>query len=321
MGAPVMNKTVKFFQKLVFHAQNSYEPKHTPAERTLDDGRILLNDIRYGTQYPNSYLDVYLSPVEAVKHPTLIYVHGGGYTWGKKEDYSVTTSNKGIGRFFSGLSRSGYHIVSIDYAFAPEHLYPTPILQLTEAVSFLKSNPKLGLDLSSVSFGGDSAGGQMIGQFINIQINDDYARELDIPQVLPKDSIKAAVFFSGLLDLEKFGVTHSKVTDKLFSKCGYAYFNTDRLEGNRNCIQASVIEHAASAFPPSFLSDGNTGSFYDQARSFSEKLTRLGVRNELLLHPIERVKLGHGYETADSPQAVETQQRAIDFLKSVIQIQ
>ncbi len=90
------------------------------------------------------------------------------------------------------------------------------------------------------------------------------------------------------------------------------------LEGNSDCIQASVIEHATSAFPPSFLSDGNSGSFYDQARAFSEKLTCLGVHNELLLYPFERAKLGHGYETTDSPQAVEAQQRAIDFLKSTL---
>ncbi len=313
-----MNRTIKFFQKLVFHAQNSYEPKHTPEKRVLDDGRILLSDIRYGSKYPNSFLDVYLSPFEAAKHPTLIYVHGGGYTWGKKEDNSVTTTDHGLGRFFNGLSRLGYDIVSINYAFAPEYRYPTPLLQLTEAVSFLKSNTELGLDLSSVSFGGDSAGGQLIGQFINLQVNDEYAQELNIPQTLPKDSIRAAAFFSGLLDLEQFGVTHVKAIDRLFSKCGYAYFNTDRLEGNPDCIQASVIAHATPAFPPSFLSDGNNGSFYDQARAFSEKLNALGVRNELLLYPIEAAKLGHGYETTDSPQAVEAQQRAIDFLKSTL---
>lgn len=313
-----MNRTIRFFQKAVFRAKNSFEPKKQPGESTLSDGRVLFNDICYGDSYPNSFLDVYLSPVEAACHPTFIYLHGGGYTWGKKEDYTVTSSDKGEGEFFSMLSKDGWNIVSIDYAFAPEYCYPTPLSQIAQAIGFLKENVKLGLDLSHVAFGGDSAGGQLIGQFINIQTNDAYAREMGMMPVLSKGAIKAAVFFSGLLDLERFGVTHFPITDKLFSKCGYAYFNTHELAGNKGCIQADVIRHATSAFPPSFISDGNNGTFYDQASDFSKRLTELGVKNELVLYPASEAKLGHGYETGDSPQAKTTKQRAIRFLQELM---
>ena len=145
-----MNKTVKLFQKHIFRVKNTYEPENQPGKRVLDDGRVLLNDIRYGNDYPNSYLDVYLSPAEIPVHPVLFYVHGGGYTWGTKEDYSADSSEKGMGFFFSRLSRMGFHVVSVNYAYAPEYPYPTPIRQLTQAIDFLKSNTELLLHFGSL---------------------------------------------------------------------------------------------------------------------------------------------------------------------------
>lgn len=310
-----MNKTIKFFQKVVFHARNSYEPTASSQKITLNDGRLLIKNICYGKQYPNSFLDVYLSPAENTIHPTFIYVHGGGYTWGTKDDYKPTSPDHGLGVFFNGLNNLGFHIVSINYAYAPEYTYPTPIIQISQAVEFLKSNSELGLNLNCVAFGGDSAGGQLIGQLINIQTNKKYAKDLNIPPVLSSESIKAAVFFSGLLDLERFGVTYNKVTDRLFSKCGYAYFNTNALPKNPQCIQASILNHATVDFPPCFISDGNHGTFFEQAGDFSKKLNELGVANELILHPKSTARLAHGYEVADSPQACETKRLALEFLR------
>ena len=289
-----MNKTIKFFQKIVFHAHNSYEPTTSPQKITLNDGRLLIKNICYGNQYPNSFLDVYLSPAENIIHPTFIYVHGGGYTWGTKDDYKPASPEQGLGLFFNGLNKLGFHIVSINYAYAPEYTYPTPIIQLSQAIEFLKTISELSLNINCTAFGGDSAGGQLIGQLLNIQTNKEYAEELSIPSVLSPESIKAAVFFSGLLDLERFGVTYNKITDKLFSKCGYAYFNTDTLPGNPQCIRASIINHATLEFPPCFISDGNHGTFFEQAGDFS--------------------KLGHGYEVSDSPQATKTKRLALEFL-------
>ena len=309
---------LRFMQKNIFHVSNSDQPKLAPGKKVLDDGRVYCNDIRYGEEYPNSFLDIYYSPVEAERHPTLFYIHGGGYSWGTKEDYFADSSDRGMGVFFSGVSKLGYNIVSVNYAFLPEHLYPTPIRQVSQAINFLKSANDLKIDMEHVAFGGDSAGAQIAGQFINIQINPSYAQEMGIAPVLPKEAIIALTSFSGLLDPERFGVTHHPIIDILFAKCGCAYYQTKELLGNADCRQSSVIAYATADFPPSFISDGNNGTFYDQASDFSKRLTELGVKNELVLYPSSEAILGHGYETADSPQAKATKQRAIRFLQELM---
>jgi hypothetical protein len=39
-------------------SQNSYEPRNAPTERLGDNGVRYVNDLEYGTEFPNSHLDI-----------------------------------------------------------------------------------------------------------------------------------------------------------------------------------------------------------------------------------------------------------------------
>lgn len=85
----------------------------------------------------------------AAARPTLFYVHGSGYTWGNK----FTNGNKaGFAWYFERFVKAGYSIVSIDYAFAPEYHYPTPVPQIGEAICFLREHPEYSISLNEVVF-------------------------------------------------------------------------------------------------------------------------------------------------------------------------
>ena len=77
---------IKFMQKnMMGGAGNYYEPKENIINE-IEAGTIISN-IEYGTEYPNSYLDIYLTDVGSPEEaPTYIFFHGGGYVWGDKQE-------------------------------------------------------------------------------------------------------------------------------------------------------------------------------------------------------------------------------------------
>lgn len=298
-----------------FLAENSFEPQNKLKTDKLQDGRSLISDIKYGETYPNSYLDIYLcKDSKIVKHPTFFYVHGGGYTWGDKKDGDPNGEGRGFGWYFREILNAGYNIVSMNYAFAPEYPYPTPVLQMGEAVHFLQSHGnEYGVDMSEVILSGGSAGGQLIGQFANIQTNIPYAEKMKITPVLEKGTIKGMVLSSALLNPERFGKTEYFLSDYLFTKCGQAYFKCRRLLGNSKAIQADVIRNVTEDFPPCFISDANTASFSDQAYALKEKMDAFGIRNFLNIYPKNEVKLMHGFEYEDTIYAKENLKKTLEF--------
>ena len=66
---------------------NSFEPLNTPGEGITAAGQYKINDIAYGTEYPNSFLDItYPDENTETDRPTLFYFHGGGFFGGSKCD-------------------------------------------------------------------------------------------------------------------------------------------------------------------------------------------------------------------------------------------
>ena len=78
---------VGMIQKLTYGDKpfNSYEPFYPPMEGGKENGQYLISEINYGTDYPNSFLDI-IYPDENTKEdrPTLFYFHGGGFFAGSK---------------------------------------------------------------------------------------------------------------------------------------------------------------------------------------------------------------------------------------------
>ncbi|MBR3640105.1 MAG: alpha/beta hydrolase, partial [Clostridia bacterium] len=59
---------------------NSYEPYYEPINGLKENGQYLISEIKYDTEYPNSYLDIiYPNGDLTADRPTLIYFHGGGF--------------------------------------------------------------------------------------------------------------------------------------------------------------------------------------------------------------------------------------------------
>lgn len=294
---------------------NSYE---APAmEKTiLEQGHLKISDIEYGKDYPNSYLDVYIVNNDPdVERPTYFFVHGGGWTIGDKK----LKDNF----YYEQMLDAGYNVVSINYALSPEYTYPVPLQQMSQAVEFMQEQGnKYGIDMSTVIFAGSSAGGQIVGQFLNVQTNKAYAKEIGIPSVIPKDAIKAAVLDSAALDLERMGKTKSPVASSnwTFTQFSRNYFQRNHFINGTDeyTEQGNVITHATEHFPPVFIADGNTGTFPDQANDLAAKLSRLGVMNELYLIDKNKARLNHVFMDTYSTYTSDYMKKKLAFLGRIL---
>lgn len=303
----------------MFNAANSWTPSSKQSETILENGHLRINDVPYGTEYPNSFLDIYVSDNnKEIERPTIFYIHGGGYVWGDKMSGDPNGGNGGFADYFAKFLNEGYNLVSVNYVFAPEYLYPTPIIQLSQAVTFLQESGKeYGISMDHVIFAGNSAGGQLAGQLVNVQTNPDYAEQMEISPVIAPEHISAVLFNSSLLDNERFSVTHSPLADWSFWLCGREYFDCGFLKGNAKVIESNVITNVTAQFPPAFISDGNSGTFYDQAKDLHERLDVLGVKNTFNFYDSLVAKLGHDFETGNSVYAEENATLEISFLNAV----
>ncbi|KAK4118872.1 alpha/beta-hydrolase [Parathielavia appendiculata] len=87
------------------------------------------------------------------KLPTLLTIHGGGFTLGQPHD------NDGWNRTFS--KRHGFLVIALDYTKAPMGPFPTAIHDIEALISCVLCDPSLPLDADRVALAGWSAGGNL----------------------------------------------------------------------------------------------------------------------------------------------------------------
>lgn len=316
--------SITFFPKASFSvfktAINAYG-NVTSAERyeeTLENGAKMVANIQYDRVYPNGFLDIYYTATPRSDNPpTLLFIHGGGYANGDK---SSGDPNAGEVDYRDSLAyralNEGYNVVQFNYCLMTEHIFPDAIIQLNSGLKYLKDHAsELKLNMDSVFLSGGSAGGNLAGVMANLQTNADYAKEMGITPALDPDDICGVIFISALLDNSQYGVTHDVAIDYMFYWAGRVYLNTNDIVYDREASRLSnVIDNVSVNFPPSLISDGNSGSFFDQTFMMNARLVELGVDCKLIYYPKTVGVLTHGYEDLGSPYAKITQDRMIEFM-------
>ncbi|MEO8582430.1 MAG: alpha/beta hydrolase [Flavitalea sp.] len=97
-------------------------------------------------------LDFYPNQI-GQKRPCIIVIHGGSWAGGTKEQ---------LPELNSFLAKSGYNVVTINYRLAPQHLFPSPIVDVDVAIKYLQANAdSLHVDAANIVLLGRSAGAQI----------------------------------------------------------------------------------------------------------------------------------------------------------------
>ncbi len=124
----------------------------SPPAPELPSGATVHRDLPYVTRgHPRQVLDLYL-PARGRHLPLIIWVHGGAFRMGSKEDGVPVT-----------YLLDGYAVASINYRLSQHALFPAQIEDCKAAVRWLRTRAaQYGLDPARFGAWGPSAGGHLV---------------------------------------------------------------------------------------------------------------------------------------------------------------
>jgi acetyl esterase/lipase len=220
--------------------------------------RRIAADLAYGPD-PRHRLDLFAPKRINGPLPLMIFVYGGGWHEGTREDYSFA------GRAFAAL---GFLTAVIDYRLVPEVHFPAFVEDCGRAASWLQAQ--------AATYGGDRdrvvLSGHSAGAYNAVTLALDPAR-FGAPGLV--GHIEAVIGLSGPYDFYPFDVRESR----------------DAFANYPEPKQTQPVELVTPAAPPMLLVHGNTDTVVGLYNSvhLAEKLRNAGVPVEERHYP----RMGH----------------------------
>ena len=211
-------------------------------------------------------LDMYQARGQSVPQPTVIYVHGGGWTGGSKETNVLN---------LLPYMEMGWNVVNVEYRLARVSLAPAAVEDCLCALRWVIRNAKeYNVDTSRIVVTGNSAGGHLALTTGMIPASAGLDRECPGPEEL---KVAAIVNWYGITD----------VTDLLdgANRRAYAVAWLGSME-NRKEIAARVspLTYVRPGLPPvlSIQGDADPTVPYSHSVRLHAALEKAGVPNKLI---------------------------------------
>ena len=268
----------------VFFVGNGQKGVPVRAEATSEDLLPVITNctVQTGIPYENDsnpyhVMDVYL-PVGKGPFPAFIYIHGGGWHTGSRDEYNVT------GPFYAERGIAGF---SIDYTLTTDNKtsWPQDIQDVISAIRYVRENAKLyGINPAEIAVMGDSAGGQLAALAGVLQGNESFLAEAGgNPKVSSR--VCLVVDYYGPTDLQFIGenLQMSSVYSITTNFLGNVTYGM-----NPNLwIQASPATYISSDDPFFFIVHGTNDTVVpiEVSDDFNAKLQAAGVETYFL--PVE----------------------------------
>ncbi len=241
-------------------------------------------------------LDVYAHRGSGGPAPTVIYIHGGGWVVGNKED--------GVLRILPWI-QMGFSVVNVEYRLAKVSLAPAAVEDCRAALRWVIRNAKTyGFDTSRIVVTGGSAGGHLalMTGMLNAEAGFDAPLEWD--QNPPPLHVAAIVNYFGITDVKAM-LAGPERQQYAISWIG-SQPNPEKL-----AERVSPVTYVRKGLPPILTIHGDKDDLvaYDQAKRLHKALTAAGVPNKLITIPGG----GHGGFKRDDVVMIDKSIR--EFLK------
>jgi acetyl esterase len=286
LRANVVNRALHAFARVRFAMPDAHPGRFHVALR---------KDLPYRPTGDSAHtLDVYM-PTRAPKpQPTLLYVHGGGFSMLSKETHRVMAL---------AYARRGYLVFIINYRLGPKHLFPAPLEDAAEALLWVRDNcAYFGGDPSRIAVAGESAGGNLVTALTVatcLRRPEPFAQKVFDANI----RLRAAVATYGFLDLESLEhyEQHPRLSSRLKDLVLHAaasYVGLDVRAGAAAAPLASpllVLERAPQLdrpLPPFFADAGTRDPLLGDSRRLQAAVERHGGTCQLHIAPGEI----HGYD-------------------------
>lgn len=216
-------------------------------------------------------LDIYYPNFANSLLPSIVYVHGGAFIGGSKENI------KHFPEFY--LFRNfGFLVISINYRLSPEYKFPAHIEDTKSAIRFLrKESEKYGIDVENIGAFGTSAGGHLV----SLLGTSDFESGFDVGENLEYSSrVNFVIDYFGPTDL-------TKMPDK------YRLINVFGSIDDENLLKFSPISYVSYDDPPFLIIHGEKDDAVpiEQSEILYKILLNEGV-------PVKFIKVkngGHGF--------------------------
>ncbi|BFH71146.1 alpha/beta hydrolase [Paenibacillus dendritiformis] len=288
-----------------------WKPFASPANiETIKKQVHVVKDVVYDKHgRENSLLDIYCPKHTGKDLPVIMWIHGGGFVSGNKEQ----TQEYGM-----ALANEGYIVANINYALAPGEKYPQPVIQANKALEYLQAYiSEYGGDMNRLFIGGDSAGAHIASQTAAVITNENLADSMGIQPSVDKKQLKGALLYCGLYNMDRMTRPQSSfilqfgVKSVFWSYTGVKNFGTfSRLD------EMSTVNHITPDYPPVFLTVGDADPLAPHSADLIDVLLGNGVEADTVLFDGTNPELGHEYQfDFTSPHAEKTLGRTLEFLR------
>lgn len=174
-------ENVRLALELAQKAMKCAEEQNAGLDRKIPEV-TRIDDLQYGPDSKWNLLDIYLPEEHAKKVPVIFYFHGGSWISGIKENAQF---------YGMSLAKHGFAFVNISYRLPPDVVFPGSLDDVDQAIHWTCNHAKkYDLDLKNAFLIGDSAGGQMVSQYLTILTNDVFREKFGYSK--PQMTVKAA---------------------------------------------------------------------------------------------------------------------------------
>jgi len=158
---------------------------------------IELHDVAYDPRFGSStMMDVYLPDDDAIAHPTVMFIHGGGWRAGDK-DHAKSMAPR--------LARSGYVVASINYRLLPEGVFPNNLADSVCALAYLRAHAEeYTIDPDRIAVMGYSAGAHLAGLVGLASEHPELPADCEAAGGQPVAPPAAVIPASGPMDMRRF---------------------------------------------------------------------------------------------------------------------
>ena len=268
-------------------------------------------DVSYGDAGADTSLDVFTPAGTSEPLATVVWIHGGAWISGHKED---------VRPYVRILASHGYTTVSLNYTVGPEAVYPTALKQLNDALAFLVENAEeYNIDPDRIIIAGDSAGSNLTSQLATITTSPDYAQLVGIEPALTKEQLRAVILNCGIYDVS--GIPNAPGIEGWgFRIALWSYLGDRNWSKTPGGQEMSTLDDVTADFPETWISGGNADPLTPvQSQKLSERLKDLGVPVTAVFYDADHEPaLPHEYQFhldyADAQSALDS---TIEFLDRV----
>ncbi|MGM0854695.1 MAG: alpha/beta hydrolase [Bacillota bacterium] len=199
-------------------------------------------------------------------YPVLIYSHGGGWVFGDLD------SADNICRYFS--KHAGIVVVSIGYRLAPEHKYPSALLDVIESIKWtFRNGERLKGDITRIAVGGESSGGNLAAAAAI------YFRDIEEYELFLQVLITPVLDYNFDTLSYRENYTYNLTNEKM--KWFWGHYLHDPSEGSEVYVSPLKV-HSMEKMPDTLLVTAEFDPLREEGFAFGERLQNAGISVELL---------------------------------------